>query len=90
MSAPELPRLLGQVRDLTAQYRAGTPESFGAFRDLVELLLGVTILSSAAGVRLTYGPRGRDRALIEGMAAPDQAVCRLKRLAIDRQGRRSV
>ncbi|MBI1957946.1 MAG: hypothetical protein HYS36_01805 [Candidatus Rokubacteria bacterium] len=71
MSVPELSRLLDQVRDLTAQYRAGTPESFGAFRDLVQLLLGVTILSGDAGVRLTYGPRERDPALIEGVAVPD-------------------
>lgn len=76
MSVPDLPALLGRIRELTRQYRSGTPESFAAFRELVQLLLQVTVLSGTVGVRLTGGPRG-DRRIVEGAAVADQSVARL-------------
>lgn len=77
MSVPDLDYLLGRVRDLTQQYRNDTPESFEAFRELVQLLLQVTVLSGPVGVRLTVGPRGSDRKIVEGAAVVDQSVVRL-------------
>lgn len=75
MSVPEVDRLLGHVRDLTQQYLAGGPDAFGAFCDLVNLLLRITVLEPGApGVRLTAGPRPPDREVIEGGWAQDRGV----------------
>ncbi len=74
MTAADLPLLFGQVRDLTRRYMAGEQQSFDAFRELVSLLLNLTILKQPeGGVRLNYGPRGRDRAVLEGWV-PDDLV----------------
>ncbi len=75
MSVPELDYLLGHVRELTQQYRAGGPDAFRAFCDLANLLLRVTVLAvGAAGARVTAGPRPRDRAVIEGGLAEENGV----------------
>ena len=75
MSVPDLPAHLGHVRELTRQYKSGSPESFAAFRELVQLLLQVTVLGGAIGVRLTRGPR-TDRMIVEG-AVDDLGIIRL-------------
>lgn len=76
MPLPDLPGLLGQVRALTARYRAGqVPDSFEAFRELVHLLLSNTVLDSSGGVRLFLGPR-RDTTLrvLGGWSGPDDPL----------------
>jgi len=51
---------------------AGDHQSFDAFRDLVSLLLNLTVLRQPeGGVRLDYGPLGRDRAVLEGRGRED-------------------
>lgn len=58
MPPPDLNSLLAGARDLTKRYMAGeNPGSFQAFRDLVQLLLGNTILQTGAATRLARGPR---------------------------------
>ena len=57
MSA-DLPFLLGEVRTLTDRYKAGSSDSFEAFRALLTLLLGYTILAPHGAVRLHRGPAG--------------------------------
>lgn len=58
MSPPDLHSLLANARDLTTRYKAGKlPESFQAFRELIQLLLGNSILSPHAFVCLAKGPR---------------------------------
>lgn len=74
MSRPDLPALLGQVRDLTQRYKSGRPEAFQAFCDLASLLLRLTILAPAGGVRLAYGiPRG-DEPVLGGWNGPDDPL----------------
>lgn len=77
MSPPDLHSPLGHVRQLTEEYKAGGhPKSFNAFKDLVQLLLSHTILSSDSAVRLTYGPKGDEpiRAVLGGWAGPDDPL----------------
>ena len=53
----DLVTALGHVRDLSTRYKSGESDAFDAFRDLVSLLLGGTILDTAhSAVRLIYGP----------------------------------
>ncbi len=68
MSAPpDLDKLLGRTRDLTEQYLAGGVEAFPAFRELTHLLLRLTVMVEPdGGLRLVFGPRGKDRAVLEG------------------------
>jgi hypothetical protein len=67
---PDLTLLLGEARALTQRYKAGkNPDSFLAFRDLIQLLLGTTILQPGASVHLIKGPRPDARAL-GGMGGP--------------------
>jgi hypothetical protein len=49
---------------------AGGPEAFAPFRELAALLLGLTVLHHDGMVRLSYGPTGRDRAVLGGAAGP--------------------
>jgi len=51
----ELAVALGEVRDLSERYKAGTAHSFQAFRDLVSLILNATVLTETSAVRLSYG-----------------------------------
>ena len=76
MPPPDLPHLLGQIRDLTRCYKAGrNPDSFEAFRELVFLLLSITVLDQSGGVRLSAGPR-RDEIVrvLGGWAGPDDPL----------------
>ncbi len=57
MFPPDLPALLGQVRELTRTYQAGGGDAFAAVRELVTLLLRLTILAPDAGLTLIRGPR---------------------------------
>jgi hypothetical protein len=52
--------LQGQVRDLTRRYKEGGAQAAPAFRNLVALLLGITVLHPSSHVVLSSGPaRGR-------------------------------
>lgn len=67
----QIETLLGDVRKLTTQYKAGEdPESFSAFRDLIQLLLSVSVLDQTSAVRLTSGPRDKVKSL-GGWTGPD-------------------
>lgn len=70
----DLPYLLGRVRDLTRRYRAGQPESFDAFSELVLLILGQTVLAPHGGVSLVYLSRTREKAVIGGRAGPEDPL----------------
>jgi hypothetical protein len=48
----------------------GGPAAFGAFRDLGALLFGLTVLRHDGIIRLSYGPTGRDRAVLGGATGP--------------------
>lgn len=66
----DLDALKGEVRQLTQDFKAGTPGSFQAFRDLTQLLLGITIAEERAHIVLTSGPNKNRRVL----AAPHSAI----------------
>jgi hypothetical protein len=53
MTPGDLDSALGKVRELSAAYQSGRPESFAAFRDLAQMLLGCTVLADGQHVRLT-------------------------------------
>lgn len=74
MPLPELPALLGRVRDLTQGYQAGGPASLRAFEELAVLLLSLTVKHPSAQLRLGY-PRGRrDVGVLGGAAGPTDPV----------------
>jgi hypothetical protein len=70
---PELPALLGEVRELTARYQAGRPNCFEAFRQLTALLLHLTVLAPQGGVRLARGRRP-DTLALGGWSGPDDPL----------------
>ena len=70
----DLPYLLGQIRDLTNRYKAGTPESFEAFRQLAFLLLSLTVLTRDGGLTLSRGPQGPDTLALGGWRGPDDPL----------------
>ena len=74
--APDLPTLLGQVRELTKTSNAGLdPGSFDAFRVLASLLLRTTILKPSGDLTLSYGPRpGRQVAVLGGLNGPEDPL----------------
>jgi hypothetical protein len=54
---------------------AGGPESFAAFRDLVQLLLGCTVLAQGEFVRLTQRDKGvQDVRVVGGASGPTSPV----------------
>lgn len=57
---------LGEVRALTSRYQAGGRDALEAFRDLVALLLGLTILAPRGAVRLFADPRRREWSMALG------------------------
>lgn len=61
-----------RARVLTAGFLAGGPRSFDAFRDLIQLLLGMTVLADGQFVRLSGrgGRRGDDVRVLAGTAGP--------------------
>jgi len=77
LSAPSLDTLLGQVRDLSKQYLAGGTDAFGAFADLVNLLLRTTVSKGSIGVRLNAGPRPKDRMTVVGAVADENHLVSL-------------
>lgn len=56
-------QLRAKARELTRQYMAGNTQSFDSFRDLVQLLLGVTVLADNQYVVLRQGVDPATRAL---------------------------
>lgn len=64
--ATERDALRGKVRDLTKRYQTGRRDAFEAYRDLVALLLGITVLAPGGGVRLFSTPGERDRKMVLG------------------------
>lgn len=67
---PDLLFILGEVRQLSEKYKTGGPDAFTAFRDLIALLLNLTITPSYAMARLTVGPRGTDIQVLGGRSGP--------------------
>jgi hypothetical protein len=49
----------------------GGPDAFGAFADLLHLLLRTTVLKGSLGVRLNAGPRPKDRMMLVGAVADE-------------------
>ena len=74
MSLPNLQTLLGTVRALTTRYKAGkNPDSFRAFRDLIQLLLQATIIPARAAVRVIKGPNEKVR-ILGGYPGPNHPL----------------
>lgn len=66
-----VPELLSEVRGYTDGFKAGDDNSARAFRDLVSLLLGLTIAAPGHAPRLTYLKGGtRDQSILGGTPAP--------------------
>jgi hypothetical protein len=65
--------LLGTIRRLSTEYMAGTRQSFTSFRDLINLLLGLTIMKSDGAVRLFFLGGQEDKAMVAGWN-PDDPV----------------
>ena len=63
MSPSDPADLVGRVRHLTTRYRSGTAAAFGAFRELVGLLLHVTVVSEHQPIFMTKGPHADTRLL---------------------------
>jgi hypothetical protein len=61
-----------RARRLTAEFMAGGPRSFDAFRDLAQLLLQATVLDAGQAVRLSGrgGRRGDDLRVLAGVSGP--------------------
>src|SRR5712691_3711711 len=64
--------LAGEVRSLTAAYKAGGPASFRAFRDLMQLLLGITVLADGQYVRVVQ-QAGRQQ--VGALGGPTGPTC---------------
>ena len=83
-----LDALTGRAREHTAAYMAGGPRSFDAFRDLVQLLLDLTVLDNGQYVRLVRRTGGQEQAgALGGPTGPTSPV-RLRngwwlRIAVD-------
>ena len=58
--------LRGRARDLTKQYLAGGRDAFEAYRELISLLLRITILAPGGGVGLFATHGERDRRMVLG------------------------
>jgi hypothetical protein len=66
--------LTGRVREHTVAYMAGGPRSFDAFRNLVQLLLDLTVLADGQYVRLVR-QTGRERVgALGGPTGPTEPV----------------
>jgi len=83
-----LDALTGRVRELTGEYMAGGPRAFDAFRELVQLMLGSTVLADGQFVRLVRGKTGSDETrALGGPGGPTSPVQlrdgRWLRVAID-------
>ena len=70
---PDVPELLGRVRELTTAFKAGNQASIRAFRDLATLLFGLTVGADGSVPRLTYGAT-RDKATLGGMGGPQDPL----------------
>jgi len=70
----DLDVLLGRVRQLTMAYMAGGVGSFRAFRDLVQLLLGITVLADGQYVRLVQQTGRQEVRALGGPTGPTSAV----------------
>lgn len=56
MKASELPAKLGEVRDLADRYKSGTEDAFDAARELLSLLLRLTVMDDREFLRETRLP----------------------------------
>lgn len=68
--ARDVAALVGNARDLTRRYMAGGRQAFDPFQQLAALLFDLTVLRPGSMVRLSYGPTGRDKAVLGGPAGP--------------------
>jgi hypothetical protein len=67
---PNADELLGKVRQLTQESMAGDRRSFKAFRELVSLLLSLTIMKSGGMVGLILLENQEKRGVIGGRSGP--------------------
>ena len=65
--SPELAFQLGRIRKLIQRFKGGGPEAFEPFRELVSLLLSLTILRRGSGIGLFYLTGRRDRGVVAGL-----------------------
>lgn len=65
--SPELAFQLGKVRDLIQRFKAGGAAAFEPFRELVSVLLSLTILRRGSGIGLFYLTGRRDRGVVAGL-----------------------
>ncbi|MGH9785703.1 MAG: hypothetical protein ACRD88_16135 [Terriglobia bacterium] len=65
--SPELAFQLGKVRNLIQRFKAGGPEAFEPFRELVSRLLSLTIMQPGSGVGLFYYAGRRERGVVAGL-----------------------
>lgn len=72
MPLPDLPQHLLRARELTKQYQEGGVPALQAFRDLVEFILTLTVMSSNGGVLIQKGPRGFELVNVVGWAGADR------------------
>ncbi len=74
LSLPEHTARLAEARQLTAIYQAGGPDAAQAFRDLITLLLRLTVLAPEGAVRFASGPRGSADLVLGGWGGPDDPL----------------
>ena len=74
LPAPDAPHLLGRVRELTERAQAGTSQSFRAFRELLSLLLGLTVLAPEGGLRLAVFAGDPAKAVLGGWGGPEDPL----------------
>jgi len=67
---PNLAKLLGRVRQLTEEYKAGNRQSLKSFRELVSLLLSLTIMKAGGGVQLVLLKNEEKKGVIGGRKGP--------------------
>jgi hypothetical protein len=70
----QLDALTGRAREHTATFMAGGSRSFGGFRDLVQLLLGATVLADGQYVRLVQQAGRQQVGALGGPTGPTSPV----------------
>ncbi|MFD5089910.1 hypothetical protein ACFWMR_04875 [Amycolatopsis thailandensis] len=70
---PDAAKYSARARQLTREYMAGTPKSFDAFRDLMQLLLSLTVIADNEFVNLV-SLRDPTRRVLGGNGGPTSPV----------------
>jgi hypothetical protein len=74
LSPPDLPSLLGKARELTARYQAGGVASFEAYRQLLTLIFGLTVMRQPQGYIQRQRGADEDRETIGPSGWPNQSL----------------